>query len=146
MIDFGNIPNTGGNFESLEEGWYTIKVETAELTNSKNGPDTMIKVKFGVVSPAKHAKRKVWNNFNLGSKSLWVLKNFLDSSGKNTDTMGMEDENKIAADMVGLVTEAYLEPSTTQAGKPSNNIKNFRKIINGTDSGKSTPSGNNMFE
>ncbi len=148
-INFKDIPSGTGNFDSLPEDWYTIKVEKAELADSKNGPNTMIKVQFAIVSPAKYAKRKVWNNFNLGEKSLWVLKNFLDSAGKNTDTMGMIDESKLASDLLGLTVSAYLEPSTTQAGKPSNKISNYRKV--GSEAQSTTvpvgqTSSNTMFQ
>ncbi len=132
MINFKEV-ETGGSFDSLPEKWYTIKVEEAELANTKNGPNTMIKVKFAIVSPAKFSKRKVWNNFNLGAKSLWALKVFLESAGIDPNSLGEVSEQTIADQMEGLVVDAYLEPTTTTTGNPSNNITNFRKVA-GNDS------------
>jgi len=133
MINLKDIPQNN-SFDSLPENWYTIRVEKAELADSKNGPNTMIKVQFGVVSPAKYSNRKVWNNFNLGSKSLLVLKNFLEAGGIDTDNMANISEEDLINTRNNLVGDGYLEPSTTITGKPSNKITNYRKTSETTKS------------
>jgi hypothetical protein len=132
MINFNEVPESGQKFDSMPENWYTIRVEKAELADSKNGPNTMIKAQFAVVSPAKYSKRKVWNNFNLGSKSLWVLKNFFEAAGIDPNSLGDISEQQLATKMVDLVVDGYLEPSTTNTGKPSNTIKNYRPVPDAT--------------
>ena len=143
MINFKDVQTNTGEFSSLEEGWYTLKVEDATLTSSKNGPNTMIKVKFAVVSPAKYSKRKVWNNFNLTSKSLWALKLFMECAELNPEALGSLEEEAIADALKGAVTQAFLEASTTPDGKASNNVINYRKMPNAD---LSTPITASMFK
>lgn len=127
MINFDKV-ETGNVKTALPEDWYVVKVVKADLRDSKNGPKTMINTEFNILSPAKFNKRKVWNNFNLGSSSLWVLKTFLEKAKSDLLEKGDVNEETIAAAMPGLVCQAYLEGDTDQNGDPRNKITNWKEV------------------
>lgn len=145
MFNFNDV-ETNKNFDSLPEDWYTLKVEKSELTDSKNGPKTMIKVQFGVISPAKYSKRKVWTNFNLIPKSLWVIKLALESGGIDPKSLGDLTEEQIAETLQDLVVDGYLEKGTTNTGNPTNNVSNYRRALAGTGTAPVAPSSSNSKE
>ncbi len=126
MIDFKNI-DTGSIKTALPEGWYTVQVAKADLRESKNGPKTLINAEFNILSPEKYDKRKVWNNFNLGTNSLWALKTFLEKANCDLINKGDVDEDAVAAAMPGLVCKAYLEPDKDTKGDPRNKITNWKE-------------------
>ena len=101
MVNFNKV-ETGNIKSALPEGWYAVQVAKAELKETKNGPKTMINTEFNIMSPAKYDKRKVWNNFNLGSNSLWALKIFLEKAKSDLLDKGDVNEDTIAAAMTGL--------------------------------------------
>lgn len=127
MLNFNNV-ETGNIKSALPEGWYTIQVAKADLRESKNGPKTLINTEFNIVSPAKYDKRKVWNNFNLGAKSLWALKTFLEKANSDLLNKGDVDEETITAAMHGLVCQAYLEGDSSPSGDPRNKITNWKEV------------------
>jgi hypothetical protein len=127
MVNFNEV-DTGNVKAALPEGWYTIKVAKADLRDSKNGPKTMINTEFNILSPAKYDKRKVWNNFNLGAKSLWALKTFLEKSKSDLLDKGDVNEEAIVAAMPGLACQAFLEGDSTPSGDPRNKITNWKEI------------------
>ena len=102
MIDFNKV-ETGNIKSALPEGWYTVQVAKADLRESKNGPKTLINTEFNIVSPVKYDKRKIWNNFNLGAKSLWALKTFLEKANSDLLNKGDVNEEAIAVAMPGLI-------------------------------------------
>ena len=124
-INFNNV-ETGGTKTAMPEGWYTVQVANAELRDSKNGPNTMINTEFNIIEPSRYAKRKVWNNFNLGHNSLWVLKSFLEAAGSNIINQGNVDETTLVQAMPGLGCDVFLEPDSTPTGDPRNKITNYR--------------------
>lgn len=126
MIDFEKV-DTGSIKSALPEGWYTVQVAKADLRESKNGPKTLINTEFNILSPAKYDKRKVWNNFNLGTNSLWALKTFLEKTNSDLVNKGDVDEETITAAMPGLVCQAYLEPDVSPSGDPRNKITNWKE-------------------
>ena len=145
-IDFKTIPS-GGTKTALPEGWYGVQVADAELRETKNGPNTMINAEFNIIEPSKYAKRKVWNNFNLGITSLWVLKSFLDASGSTLSQQGDVKEENIVQAMPGLSCDVYLEPDVTTKGDPRNKITNYRASQNNQPTQVAdTSSKSNMFK
>jgi hypothetical protein len=136
MIDFKSV-DTGSIKSALPEGWYTVQAVKADLRESKNGPKTMINTEFNILSPAKYDKRKVWNNFNLGTNSLWALKTFLEKANSDLLNKGDVDEETIAAGMPGLTCQAFLEPDASPSGDPRNKITNWKE--SGTVDAESRP-------
>jgi hypothetical protein len=52
-------------FEPLPEGWYTLKIDTTEIKETRSGKGQYLKVEFSVEDNA----RKHWENFNLWNPS-----------------------------------------------------------------------------
>lgn len=65
-VDVNEI-SSGGNYEPIPAGEYSLKaLEAEEKTTASGG--TMIKVKYEVTK-GEHAGRWIWNNFNVVNKS-----------------------------------------------------------------------------
>jgi hypothetical protein len=134
---------------ALDEGWYTVKCVAAKVSTAQSSGNDMIEAEFNIMLPEKYNKRKVWTNFALVANSLWKLKSFLDASKSKYADDPEADEKEIAANMVGSITDAYLEPDTTISGNPRNNIRNFREPQTAASASTSTPAAGGkkkMFE
>ena len=124
------IANQVNTFESLPEGQYTVKVESAEVAPTSKGGQ-MIKVQF-VVTEGKYKGRKLWNQFSIGEKSTKFLYLFLQAVNSPLiaqDNVTLED---IAASLKGAVCLTWATPSITSTGNASNNIGNFKPVATGT--------------
>lgn len=145
MINFNNIKSDIKK-TSLPETWYSIVCNNTKLKSTAKGGQ-MIVAELDITSPANFIKRKVWNNFNLGESSLWVLKKFLNVSKCSIIEQGDVSEQTIADVMVGLTCDVYLIPDVTNNGTPTNRIKNYAELGTGialnTNVIPSVPSSNN---
>lgn len=121
----------GEGFDPIPEGLYNVIVDKAELTTTKDSGNPMIKATLKV-QDAPFKNRLVWDNFVLTPNALWKLKSFLDAIGSKV----AEGENVTEADilnaMKGVAVAAYLEPRMSDAGKASNNVKNYQPSTVGT--------------
>ena len=64
-FDVSELPqSTGGGFDPLPAGWYSVKVTGAELKNTKAGTGQYIAVRYDVLGPT-HQGRVVFGNLNI---------------------------------------------------------------------------------
>ena len=123
--------DSGGDFQALPAGRYTLKAEAAEVKSSAKG-NSMISVTFKVVG-GDYANRKLWHNFTLTEKALPFLTRFLKAAG--SDIFEEEDVSgeAIAQDIVGKVVSGYTEPGKTINGNPKNDLKNWSAVTDAAD-------------
>tara|TARA_Y100000034_G_C6852159_1_gene386691 strand:- start:81 stop:509 length:429 start_codon:yes stop_codon:yes gene_type:complete len=112
--------SSGGTFEPLPEGRYNVRVEDSSLTTASTGTQ-MISTQF-VVTDGDFKGRKLWNNFTLTAKSLVYLYNFLKAAGSTLIDTEDIAEAEVATAMKGMVASAFVEPTTTNTGNPTNKI------------------------
>jgi len=55
---------TGGNFDPLPAGWYTVTITQAELNDTKAGNGQYIKLRYDITGPS-HQGRVVFGNLNI---------------------------------------------------------------------------------
>jgi hypothetical protein len=112
------------DFDALEEGRYTVELETAEIKTAKSG-NQMISCTFKVLEE----NQRVWHNFVLIEKAYFFLIKFLECAGRK-DLLETEDinEEKLAFEMHGTKADAWLEKGATPDGKPRNSITRFYPI------------------
>lgn len=64
-FDVADLPqSSGGNFEPLPAGWYSVTIAGAELKNTKAGNGQFIAVRYDVTGPT-HQGRVVFGNLNI---------------------------------------------------------------------------------
>lgn len=63
-FDTTEYESSGGDFEVMPKGEYTLKATEAEMKNTKAGNGKYLSVTFEVVK-GQYAGRKVWQNFNV---------------------------------------------------------------------------------
>ena len=95
-------------------------IEAAEPKHSSQG-NPMLNVKFAVVT-GEFEGRKVFNNYTLTEKSLWVLKQMLAAIGiKAAGKMDLDPTEMLGKTLtVDLITDEY-------NGSPRNKIKTHKK-------------------
>jgi len=123
--------DTGGDFQALPAGRYTLKAEDAEVKSSSKG-NSMIAITFKVVG-GDYNNRKLWHNFTLTDKALPFLTRFLKAAG--SDVFNEEDVSgeAIAQALIGKVVSAYTEPGKTINGNPKNDLKNWSSVDDAVD-------------
>jgi hypothetical protein len=68
-FDVADLPqSSGGNFEPLPAGWYSVTIAGAELKNTKAGNGQFIAVRYDVTGPT-HQGRVVFGNLNIQNPS-----------------------------------------------------------------------------
>ena len=149
-LNFKEIGTQSSDFESLPEGWYTLKADKAELRTSPTSGNEYISVTFSV-NEGQYKNRLVWHNFTLTAKSLVWLYAFLKAVGSNLIDKEDADTSMVENEIVGKIVSAYLEPSATNTGKATNTIKKFTAVDNSTknndeDSSDMKVSDENVFE
>ena len=140
---------SGGNYDPIPDGEYTLKALDAEEKETKSG-GTMIKVKFEVTS-GEFAGRWIWNNFNIVNASekaqsigrqqlvAWATavgkpdaddtdklldKKFKASVSIEKGTGGYADSNRIKAFLFEAPEAApKAAPKATPAAKPAAPVK-----------------------
>ena len=112
--------NNTGSFEPLPEGRYNVKVETTSLKTASTG-NQMINAQF-VVTDGEFKNRKLWNNFTITPKSLVFLYSFLKAAGSDLISEDNAGENEVANNMIGLAASAFVEPTVTNTGTPTNKL------------------------
>ena len=92
--------NEDRKYTPLPEGRYTLQVEKASLSTSKEGNPT-IKVEYSVLD-AKHRGRKVFRTFSLTSKAIWALQEFAGAAGVDIAKTGGKIEEQDLVDDLNL--------------------------------------------
>lgn len=67
-FDTAEYESSGGDYEVMPKGEYTLKATDCEMKKTKNGDGAYLAVTFEVVK-GSFAGRKVWQNFNIHNPS-----------------------------------------------------------------------------
>jgi hypothetical protein len=126
-----NLKDTADNsstFDALPEDRYPLVVEESTVSPTKAG-GTMIKITF-LVEGDKYKGRKLWHQFPLTEKANIFLVNFLKIVKPEIIKNGVSPE-EVANSLVGTRLSAWVEPSTTQNGNPTNKLSKFASLGDG---------------
>jgi hypothetical protein len=130
----------GQSFDPIPEGRYTVVVDKAEITTTKESGNPMIKATLKIVE-GDFKNRLAWDNFVLTEKSLWKLKTFLEAADSKLSESGDATEQDIANAMVGAKVSVYLENRVGPEGQVSSNAKNYTAIEGQPATAKKTATG-----
>lgn len=64
-----NVETSNGDFQPLPEGLYKAIIESADITPTKKGDGSYLKLQYGVVGPT-HAGRKLFHRITLNNPSM----------------------------------------------------------------------------
>lgn len=119
-LDFSNV--TGGNFEPMPAGDYTLEIEKVESKVSKAG-NNMLNITYVTVDEGEHKGNKVFDLYVLTEKALWKLKDLFTAIGFDTD--GLVDFDP--EDLVGQTILANVIVEQNDGYDPQNKIKAHKK-------------------
>lgn len=133
---------TTNDFSPMPVGEYVLRVEQAEVRDTKSGTGKYIRATMTVVG-GKYEGRKVWHNFNIVNKTPEAvmigkqeLKRMLVASGIPEDKTDIQN----LGDIVGITFGA-----TIDIDGEYNRINRFRSLTESTKQTEKTDSKSNPF-
>ena len=131
LLNFNSeISKEANKFDSLPEDRYVVKAEESVAAPTQKGGE-MIKVTF-VVTEGKYKGRKLWHQFSIGGKSNTFVFNFLKTIGSDIITKDDVTTVDVANAIKGCTVSAFVEPSVTQNGNPTNKLSKFQAVDGAT--------------
>lgn len=120
-LDFSNI--TGGDFEPIPAGDYTLEIEEVKEQVSKAG-NQMLNITFSVIDEGEYKGRKIFEHYVLTEKALWRLKELFIALGKDVDGAVTFDPQELVGEI--FIGNVIIEES--EGYEPQNKIKKHKKI------------------
>lgn len=128
---------TGGNFEPLPAGWYTVAITQAELKDTKLGGGQYIKLRFDVTGPT-HQGRVVFGNLNIKNANPKAEEIGRQQLGEVMRAIGLAkvtDTDQLIGGQISIKLDVKQD---AQYGA-SNEVKGFRSV-----SGSAAPAAASM--
>lgn len=137
---FSNVQTT--DYDPLPEGEYLLRVETADIKDTKDGTGMYIKVMFDVLGPS-HQGRKIFTNFNIRNSSS-VAESIGKQQLKNLVVAGHVQEPLRDSDqLIGATVRGKVTIRPAENGyEAQNNIKSYRSADSVPDN---MPTGGGTF-
>lgn len=120
-LDFSNI--TGGDFEPIPAGDYTLEIEEVKEQVSKAG-NQMLNITFSVIDEGEYKGRKIFEHYVLTEKALWRLKELFIALGKDVDGVVSFDPQELVGEI--FIGNVIIEES--EGYEPRNRLKKHKKI------------------
>lgn len=120
-LDFSNI--TGGGFEPIPAGDYTLEIEEVKEQVSKAG-NQMLNITFSVIDEGEYKGRKIFEHYVLTEKALWRLKELFIALGKDVDGVVAFNPQELVGEI--FIGNVIIEES--EGYEPQNKIKKHKKI------------------
>jgi hypothetical protein len=133
-FDVNELPQgTGGNFDPLPAGWYTVTITQAELKDTKAGNGQYIKLRYDVTGPS-HQGRVVFGNLNIknpNQKAEEIGRQQLGDIMRAIGLAKVTDTDQLIGGQIGI----KLEIKQDAEYGASNEVKGFKSV-----SGSAAPS------
>ena len=141
-FDLNDEEYTSGDndFEPLPAGWYTAKIASAEVTATKAGTGSYIKMRFDVTGPT-HQGRVVFANININNPNPTAEKIGRGQLRAMRDAMGM-GELKDTDQLVGGDLQIKLTVKKDETYGDGNDVKAFKAIGGGSSTPKPAATSN----
>lgn len=128
---------TGGNFEPLPAGWYTVTITQADLKDTKAGGGQYIKLRYDVTGPT-HQGRVVFGNLNIKNANPKAEEIGRQQLGEVMRAIGLAkvtDTDQLIGGQISIKLDVKQD---AQYGA-SNEVKGFRSV-----SGSAAPAAASM--
>lgn len=128
---------TGGNFEPLPAGWYTVTITQADLKDTKAGGGQYIKLRYDVTGPT-HQGRVVFGNLNIKNanpKAEEIGRTDLGNIMRAIGLAKVTDTDQLIGGQISIKLDVKQD---AQYGA-SNEVKGFRSV-----SGSAAPAAASM--
>ena len=132
MAQFGEsfiadeLPQGGGEFAPLPDGWYTAVINKADLKPTKDGSGKYIAVRYDIIAPT-HQGRIVFGNINIKNKSTTAEEIGRQQLGSLMRAIGLarvDDTDQL----IGATLQIKLATRTQEGYEPNNDIKAFKAV------------------
>ena len=139
-FDINELPvGTGGNFEPLPAGWYTVTISQSELKDTKAGNGQYIKLRYDVTGPT-HQGRVVFGNLNIKNpnpKAEEIGRQQLGDIMRAIGLAKVTDTDQLIGGQIAIKLEVKDDP---QYG-PSNEVKGFKSVSGSAAPAAAMPRG-----
>lgn len=129
--------STGGDFQPLPAGDYTVSIMSADLTPTKDGSGQYIKLKLSVIAPT-HQGRIVFANLNIRNQSAKAEEIGRSQLGDIMRAVGLaqiEDTDQLVGGT--MLVSLSVKPATEQYGA-GNDVKKYKPVGGGGASAVAT--------
>ena len=131
-LDLTNVKDDNPNqkYDPVDEGWYAIEAEEAEVKETKAGTGEYINLKFRIIN-GPFEGRVLWHNFNIKNKSdmavqigMGQLKKFMAASDGVLNPNNLEN----VSDLIGFPVQAKLKIKRDDTYGDSNVVTSFKSV------------------
>ena len=113
-----------GEFSPLPDGWYDVRIDSAEVKQTKSGTGSYIKVRYNVTGPS-HAGRVIFGNLNIQNanpKAEEIGRQQLGELMRAIGLASLSDTDQLA----GGVLSIKLATRKSEEYGDSNDVKGYR--------------------
>lgn len=113
-----------GEFSPLPDGWYDVRIDSAEVKQTKSGTGSYIKVRYNVTGPS-HAGRVIFGNLNITNsnpKAEEIGRQQLGELMRAIGLASLSDTDQLA----GGVLQIKLTTRKSDEYGDSNEVKGYR--------------------
>ena len=128
--DFVASENTG-SFEPLPEGWYTARIDGAELKPTKAGTGEYISVAYTIEGPS-HVGRKVWGNLNIRNPNPQAENIGREQLSKLSLAIGLPAMPRDTDQLIGGVAQIKLSIRRSEQYGDGNEVKDWKALGGGS--------------
>lgn len=121
-----SLPESDNNFDPVPAGWYTVRIMSAEVKNTKAGNGQYISVRYDIVAPSFQG-RVVWGNLNIKNPNAEAerigrqqLGDLMRASGLKT----LSDTDQL----MGATLQVKVTVKDDPVYGPGNEIKGFKSV------------------
>lgn len=135
-IKVGDVEQDTG-FDPIPDGWYTVSIAQADLTDTKAGTGKYIKMRLDVTGPS-HQGRVIFCNLNIRNpnpKAEEIGRKQLDSVMRSIGLSGVQDTDQL----IGGVMAVKVTTKHDEQYGDSNEVKGFKSV-----NGSSAPTPSTM--
>ena len=128
--DFVASENTG-SFEPLPEGWYTARIDGAELKPTKAGTGEYISVAYTIEGPS-HVGRKVWGNLNIRNPNPQAERIGREQLSKLAAAIGLRAMPEDTDQLIGFNCMIKVSIRRSEQYGDGNEVKDWKAVSGGS--------------
>jgi len=128
-VNVNDLPeDTGGTFEPIPAGEYTVAISEAGLNDTKAGTGQYIKLRMDVTGPT-HQGRVLFTNINIRNpnpKAEEIGRQQLGSIMRAIGLASLQDTDQLVGGQMSV--KVVIKPGTDQYPDPQNEVKGFKAV------------------
>lgn len=121
-----DLPHSTSEYAPLPDGWYNVKIHSAEIKKTKAGNGQFIAIRYDITGPS-YQGRVVFGNLNIKNPSTVAEEIGRQQLGSLMRAIGLAKVND-TDELIGGNLQIKLATRTSEGYEPINDIKGFKAI------------------